>query len=71
MSESTYTLYLLHFPLLLFFYALIRDVHDRSAWLYFAGAGLFTLAVIPACHSLAKLLENRRWWETLLRRLAP
>lgn len=69
MADSTYTLYLFHFPLMLFFYALIRDSHNISPVLYFSVTSVFTLALIPTCHFIAGLLENRRFWETLLNRL--
>jgi peptidoglycan/LPS O-acetylase OafA/YrhL len=66
MADSTYTLYLFHFPPLLFLYAFIRDVHETAPVLYFGAAFVFTLALIPACHRLAKRLEDRRAWEALL-----
>ncbi|MCU1278820.1 MAG: acyltransferase 3 [bacterium] len=66
MADSTYTLYLFHFPSLLFLYALIRDRHTAAPRVYFAMAAIFALALIPACQALSKVLENRRWWESLL-----
>jgi peptidoglycan/LPS O-acetylase OafA/YrhL len=68
LADSTYTLYLFHFPLLLTLYALIRDWYDNSHAAYFMVGTLFTIALIPACHLLAKFLENRRWWERLMSR---
>lgn len=64
MADSTYTLYLFHFPLMLFFYAVIRDVHDMSPLLYYVVALMFTLFMVPINHYLAVFLEDRRLWES-------
>lgn len=66
MADSTYTLYLFHFPIMLAAYVLIRDLHEASRTLYFTVALACTIALIPACHLLAKFLENRRLWESVL-----
>ncbi len=68
MAGSTYTLYLFHFPLMLFFYAVIRDVYDRSPTQYFAAAFVLTLTILCISHYSARLLEDRRLWESLYAR---
>ena len=67
MADSTYTLYLFHFPMMLFFYAIIRDIYDQSPILYFSLACMFTIGLIPLIHRLAKFLENRRLWEKVMK----
>jgi len=69
LANSTYTLYLFHFPLMLFFYAVIRDIHDVSPFKYFIAASIFTICIVPACHYLAKILEDRKLWESFLEKL--
>lgn len=68
-AASTYTLYLFHFPLMLSFYAVARDLHETSPAGYYVCTALLTVALIPLCHALAKALENRRFWESLLTRV--
>lgn len=63
LSNSTYTLYLFHFPLMLFFYAFIRDIHDQSPFIYFVSSIAVAFGLIPFCHYLARYLENKKWWE--------
>ncbi|MFH2139881.1 MAG: acyltransferase [Pseudomonadota bacterium] len=69
MAGSTYTLYLFHFPLMLFFYALIRDLYDISPVQYFILASVLTLTILLTSHYSARLLENRRLWESFYARL--
>jgi peptidoglycan/LPS O-acetylase OafA/YrhL len=61
-ANSTYSLYLFHFPLMIFIYALLREYYDQSHQLYFISTFLLTLSIIPCCHFLSKLLENRKFW---------
>jgi membrane-bound acyltransferase YfiQ involved in biofilm formation len=66
MANFTYTLYLFHFLLMLFFYALIRDIYDISPISYFALAFVFTLGLLPLSQFFGRFLEDRRRWEALL-----
>ncbi len=70
MAESTYTLYLFHFPALLFTYALVRDLYSASPLLYYGISVATAVALLPLCHFGAKTLENRRLWESYLRSAA-
>lgn len=61
-ANSTYSLYLFHFPLMIFIYALLRKYYDHYPQLYLSSAFILTLSIIPCCHFLSKLLENRKFW---------
>lgn len=71
MSDSTYTLYLFHFPLLLVAYAFIRDLFDHSPVLYFGATVVITAALFPLCHVAAGFLEKRQRWEGVIRIFVP
>lgn len=68
LADSTYTLYLFHFPLMIFCYALIRDGYDLSPASYFTVAGIFTLSTVITCHFVSMVLENRRLWTSAFNR---
>lgn len=68
LADSTYTLYLFHFPLMLFCYALIRDNYDLLPIHYFTVADIFTLSIVLTCHFVSRILENRRLWLSVFNR---
>ena len=69
-ANSTYTLYLFHFPLMLFFYALIRDIHEVSPSSYYMIAFIITISIVIVSHYLAKTLENQKLWKLFLKKFA-
>jgi peptidoglycan/LPS O-acetylase OafA/YrhL len=65
MAKSSYTLYVLHFPLLLllfsFFHVEYMKWSPSSRGVFLATAGV---AILTGCHFLAKPLEDKRTWAT-------
>ncbi len=66
MEYALYTLSLIHFHLMLFFYAAIRSLWNSQSFFYFLVSALFSIFLIPISHYLSGILENRKYWERLI-----
>lgn len=59
-SRYSYTLYLVHFPLLLLAFSLMHPIVYTMGWIESSLVGFFALCIIIcACSKLAKIVENR------------
>jgi peptidoglycan/LPS O-acetylase OafA/YrhL len=71
----SYSLYIIHFPLLLFAHALTSDWIGASVWHSLAVAGLSAVAIVLAARVFAQYLEDQRrfrpWVRALLARRFP
>jgi peptidoglycan/LPS O-acetylase OafA/YrhL len=70
LASSSYTLYILHFPVLIFLFALLWDEYaplpmtNKLAVLIIS-----SIAVWTACHAAAQYLENKARWERVISKL--
>jgi peptidoglycan/LPS O-acetylase OafA/YrhL len=71
-AKYSYTLYIVHFPLLLFAFSLTHEfLSSNLRYGYLAGVCALTfIAIIGIAQSLALYFENKRYFETLIRKLA-
>ncbi len=69
-SSYSYTLYLIHFPLLLLAFSFLHPLVHVAGWGLSSIAGFISLIVIVSfSRQLAKLIENRTWAIALSKRL--
>lgn len=71
-AKYSYTLYIVHFPLLLFAFSLTHEfISSNLQYGYLAGVCALTfIAIIWVAQSLAKYFENKRYFESLIKKSA-
>lgn len=69
-SNYSYTLYICHFPILLFLFSLIHPLRPINSLLYYSLVVVCSLSTMYSCKIFANYLENKNFFRSVLKILS-